>query len=369
MARTSDTNLIKGAAEAYKDYSNLPQVYSGLDKISKKAVEMDKEFKLEEEARKKEQDDLALKEKQIKETQDKNWQNATDQVYLNMGDFNTQTMHNHIYSQLQAIRKDLISAQNSKDRNGEINASLKLDKKIQFVAQVVSFRQELSGYTDAKGVEIPPLEGSNAFTADRKNYELIRKFQDEDFTLVEVDGETKFKFEGDDYTYTLKEIKNKFIPKSTAGNNFMSFLMSAGGKSIDEDVLKSQMDIIVPEETNELRAFVQDPINGSETLKQILKREGDKIKEEILGGIKYLGSTGDFYLNYMTEDGKISDAELDNFLDAVVNPYNDMWTKVGEDTPNFEEWKKFCRKICIEKLGNTVTNAKITGDGINTSTY
>ena len=367
MARTSDTNLIKGAAEAYKDYSNLPEVYSGLDKIPKKAVEMDKEFKLEEEARKKEQDDLALKEKQIKETQDKNWRTATDQVYLNMGDFNTQTMHNHIDSQLQAIRKDLISAQNSKDRSGEINASLKLDKKIQFVAQVVSFRQELSGYTDAKGVEIPKLEESNAFTADDK--ELITKFLDEDFTLVEVDGETKFKFEGDDYTYTLKEIKNKFIPKSTAGNNFMSFLVSAGGKSIDEDVLKSQMDIIVPEETNELRAFVQDPINGSETLKQMLKREGDKIKEEILSGIKYLGSTGDFYLNSMTEDDVISDAELDDFLDAVVNPYNDMWTTVGQDTPNFEEWKKFCRKICIEKLGNIVTNATVTGDGINTSTY
>ena len=41
---TSDTNLIRGAAAAYKDWSNMPGMYEGLDKLGaagKKAVDDD----------------------------------------------------------------------------------------------------------------------------------------------------------------------------------------------------------------------------------------------------------------------------------------------------------------------------------------
>ena len=37
---TSDTNLIRGAAAAHRDYSNMPGMYSGLDKLTKAGSEM-----------------------------------------------------------------------------------------------------------------------------------------------------------------------------------------------------------------------------------------------------------------------------------------------------------------------------------------
>ena len=36
---TSDTNLIRGAAAAYKDYSNVPGMYSGLDQTISAGLE------------------------------------------------------------------------------------------------------------------------------------------------------------------------------------------------------------------------------------------------------------------------------------------------------------------------------------------
>ena len=37
---TSDTKLIEGAATAYKDWSNVPGMYAGLEKVTKAGIDM-----------------------------------------------------------------------------------------------------------------------------------------------------------------------------------------------------------------------------------------------------------------------------------------------------------------------------------------
>ena len=50
---TSDTNLIRGAAAAYKDYDNVAGMYSGLDKVTKFGTDlMEKNIKQRKEVEK-----------------------------------------------------------------------------------------------------------------------------------------------------------------------------------------------------------------------------------------------------------------------------------------------------------------------------
>ena len=66
---TSDASLIKGTATAYKDWSNVPGMYKGLEDLSQAGIEMAKTAATEKEAKEKkvEDENKAAKEKKQKQ--------------------------------------------------------------------------------------------------------------------------------------------------------------------------------------------------------------------------------------------------------------------------------------------------------------
>ena len=75
---SSDTNLIRGAAQAYRDYSNVPGIYAGLDKISEASERMTGEAISAAEK----QVERAKKEKEEQEAISKPWNSSADKVLL-----------------------------------------------------------------------------------------------------------------------------------------------------------------------------------------------------------------------------------------------------------------------------------------------
>ena len=99
---TSDASLIRGAGRAYKDWSNVPGMYAGLDKIGKAGIEMmDTAVKKAEEEKKK------------KAAQDNAWDDMAGSVYENAGGFMKDVEYKDTASQLTALKPRLIAAQES----------------------------------------------------------------------------------------------------------------------------------------------------------------------------------------------------------------------------------------------------------------
>ena len=72
---TSDANLIKGAAAAYKDWSNVPGMYKGLEDLSKAGREMTKKAiedrDAEQEKIKKEEEEAKAKKEAIENSEER----------------------------------------------------------------------------------------------------------------------------------------------------------------------------------------------------------------------------------------------------------------------------------------------------------
>ena len=102
---TSDKELIRGAGRANKDWSNVPGMYSGLDKISEASKEMTgKAISSAEE-------DIERLEKKAEEDKAKSeavnnaWNATADKVLLNAG-----ALGNTIYnSTVEDVKRDIYS--------------------------------------------------------------------------------------------------------------------------------------------------------------------------------------------------------------------------------------------------------------------
>ena len=84
---TSDANLIKGAATAYKNWENVPGMYKGLEDLSKAGREMTKTAIADQKAEKKKLEDETKAESKKKQKQDNDWYKVAGTTYENAGSF------------------------------------------------------------------------------------------------------------------------------------------------------------------------------------------------------------------------------------------------------------------------------------------
>ena len=112
---TSDANLIKGAATAYKNWDNVPGMYKGLEDLSKAGRDMTKtaiadqkaeKKKLESEAKaaEKKLEDEAKAEKKKQQKQNNDWYKVAGKSYENEGSFMSDIQLKHVIGKLNDLQ-------------------------------------------------------------------------------------------------------------------------------------------------------------------------------------------------------------------------------------------------------------------------
>ena len=358
---SGDANLIKGAAAAYKNYDNIPEIYVGFySKIQKAGAE------------------LAQAQERIniqKQAQNKRADAAIEKVKASGGQFYTAKDFNATSDYLEEVKKELITAQDNKDKKGIAEAEAKLRAEINYIQSVQTFRKTVS----SKEFQLSnamrnsgKIDGNNG-----RQQDIFTAFLNEDFVIIEEDGKRYYTgefniegqpdAEGNPNTFTWKatfeEIQDMYIPEDkTINQSFMRVLESRSNQRKKPDIrfVYSDLDSIIPEDTKSLRAFTSDKIN-EQTFSQILD-DGDleveilntfkdKKDTDIISGIRGLGNKDSNY----ADDGSLDQKDIDEFKNAVVDPYHSFWLDENKE-PNFEKWKRYCRPILKEKLANAVLN-------------
>ena len=345
---SGDANLIKGAAAAYKNYDNVPEIYAGFQsKIQRAGAELLKA-----------QQRINIQ----KQAQNEKTDAVIEKVRSSAGQFLTSKDFDFTSDRLENIKKELIKAQDSKDKKGIATANAKLQAEINYIQSVQTFRQNVSSETFK-----PSNAMRNSGNIDGNNgrqQDIFNAFLDEDFDIIEEDGKRyytgTFNIEGQDeegnsntFTWkaTFEEIQDMYIPEDVETNSkFIKLLeiRSNQRRKPKMNYVINDLESIIPTDTKSLRAFTSDKINN-QTFSEMLD-EGD-LETEILDTFK--GT--DILTDIQKGDGFLDQEDIDNFKQIVVDPYHSFWT--GENgQPNFEKWSRYCRPILKEKLANAISN-------------
>jgi len=118
---TSDTNLIRGAATAYKNYDNMPGMYAGLDKITEAGMGMVDTAVKDFEAEKKKQEEEAKAAKAKQDAIEKSWNDSADQVLLNAGTLGD-TLYSSTSDEMRQLKKLYLEGVNEKDDKKRLEA-------------------------------------------------------------------------------------------------------------------------------------------------------------------------------------------------------------------------------------------------------
>ena len=344
---TSDTNLIKGAATAYKNWDNVAGMYAGLDKVTKAGADMMDEavkgYEAEQARIKKEQEEAKKEEEAAaaeKKRQDREWYNISGKVYENAGSFMKDIEYKDVAGQISSLKERYITAKESGSPEEMAAVMIEFNNLKGNVDDHKAFRETITnpeyGISNAmKHSGVTP--GDNG-----EDHNFLTGLVNEDYKITREGGQTYYNVGG--VKKTMKEIKDMTILKdnipyaaySKAINDFSK------NKNFDRDNTEYHVrNNIVPQETNKLRAFLADDGFGNgETFSQVLNRKGNRasIEKEIMNSV------------FNTNGGGIDDKEWQNFTNAIVDPKNEFWK--GDE----EAWKKESTRIATEQLTNGIEN-------------
>jgi len=337
---TSDTNLIKGAATAYRNYDNAAGMYSGLDKVTQAGMgvvdEAVKGYEAEQEKLEKEARKAQAKADKLND----NWNTLASGVYESAGSFMKDVEYKDTVASVKTLRQEYIDAQNSKDAEKMAEVKIKFN----------NINTEITAHKEFRAKLAHPEYGMSDFvTGDNREY--MNGFINEDY-VIGRDNKTKEKtYTVNGVTKTMEEI-NKMVdvknmkPYGDYGKllNDYSTSKTKGNKN---NLLLAIRNGIVPDQTNPLRAFLNDKGFGNgQTFSDLLKTDVNRasIEKEIMGGA---------FDNEEDSKGVISKSEYDNFINAIVNPDNEFWKNNG----GASAWKDQSRTIATELLANGAENA------------
>ena len=335
---TSDANLIKGAATAYKNWENVPGIYEGLEGLSEAGREMAATAIADREAeqKKKEEEAKALKEKN--DLIDKNWSDAASKVYENAGSFLKPDgeLYKMTIEDTQALKEDWITAHESNDPMLIASVNTRFNEIATEIEALKTFRLDIA---DPNGL-------SKSVSAENKEYLLA--WLEEDYTISRnTKGERVYTIGG--VGKTFKEIKamadpQDDIPFATFGKKKSVYLADAG--KIDEENLKADIGYnVIPQTPQGLSAFLNDPNKGNgQTFTQTISMTNNKaaIVDEIK---KTIFDTDN--------NGTITEDEWKNFTDVIVNRHNEFWKDNGGE----QGWKDHASRIATEQYSNSILNA------------
>ena len=353
---TSDTNLIRGAAAAYKDYSNAPGMYSGLDQTISAGLETVETAmqgrKAEQERIKKEEEEAKAK----KSKQDNEWFNISGDVYANAGSFMKDVEYKNTAASISALKEKYIAAQESGDSEEMAAVMIEFNNIKKSVDEHKAFRETIThpeyGISNAmKHSGIAP--GDNG-----EDHDFLIGLTKEEYTITTEGGKKYYNVGG--VKKTMQEIQDMTILKDFKPfNRYSEFLDDYRDvKNIDKENVEYKVrNNILPSDTKGLRAFMADDGFGNgETFLQLLnkplskenktaglKSNRDLIEKELLNTI----------FNTDNDEDNISDTEWENFTNAIVDPKNKFW----ENNGGIKGWEKNARTIATEQLTNGIINS------------
>ena len=335
----SDTNLIRGAAMAYKNYDNAAGMYSGLDKVVDAGLEtVDFAVKKQEEAKAK------------KAKQDSDWWNISGDVYANAGSFMKDVEYKNTAASISALKEKYIAAQESGDSEEMAAVMIEFNNIKKGVDDHKAFRETITDpeygisnamkyAVDANGDALP--EGDNG-----EDHNFLIGLTKEEYTITTEDGKKYYNVGG--VKKTMDEIQDMTILKDFKPFNDYSKALDTFGKAKDYDRDRGEYHIrnnVLPKDIKGLRAFMADDGFGNgETFLQLLNKKDNRssIEGELLNSV------------FNVDGGNISDTEWENFTNAIIDPKNKFWKTNGGD----QAWEKNARIIATEQLANGIDNRR-----------
>ena len=336
---TSDANLIKGAATAYRNYDNAAGMYSGLDKVTQAGIgvidEAVKGYEAEQKKLEKEAREAQAKADKLND----NWNTLASGVYESAGSFMKDVEYKDTVASVKALRQEYIDAQNSKDAEKMAEVKIKFN----------NINTEVAAHKEFRALLTHPEYGMSDFV-EGDNREYMNGFINEDYVIGRNDEKEKT-YTVNGVTKTMKQINEMVGVKNMKlygdYGKLVNDFSTSKTKGNRNNLLLSIRNGIVPDQENPLRAFLNDKGFGNgQTFSDLLKTDVNRasIEKEIMGGA---------FDNEEDSKGVITEDEYNNFINAIVSPDNEFWKNNG----GASAWKDQSRTIATELLANGAENA------------
>ena len=328
---TSDANLIRGAGKAYRDFSNVPGMYAGLDKVIEVGTEM-YETAVEK----------AEEEKAKKEAIEKSWNESADKVLLNAGALGD-TIYNSTTEDVKKLKELYLEGVNEKDDTKRMSALRGLQSHSTWVQD---HKQTNLDYAEAK-----------------KNGELSSYYKDnekgreEAHVIDQIMGQkykkTSRADEGDDVVFHVtdlagneklvssKQYNDMVLPKNyTISDSLEKNLIEAKKSEIlDENTVRQKIKKSLPNDERDFVAGMYDDVSGKNLI--VMLETSTTLDAELLSAV-------DAKAWDANTDGRLDKDEKANFIDAVTNPDNEFF--------NLENSKQIMEDQLFNGIKNKHTN-------------
>ena len=301
---TSDTNLIKGAATAYRNYDNVAGMYAGLDKVTKAGTDMiDEAVKGYEEEKKKQ------------EAIEKSWNDSADQVLLNAGSLGD-TLYNSTSDEVKELKKLYLQGVNEKDDKKRLAAMRGLQSHSTWIQDHKQMNQDY-----AKALKNGELSSWYSSKAGSEEAHTVDQIMGQKYTKTSrgKDGDVIFHIEdsnGKEKLVPSKEYNNMILPKNytvTANTEKLQTNMNKSRVFSDDIAMQSIKNSLATNE-RDFVAGMYDDVSGKNLIEML--ETSKTLDQEILNSI-------DSKVWNLDDDPKTLNAEeRQNFIDAVTNPEN-----------------------------------------------
>ena len=333
---TSDANLIKGAGTAYKNWDNVPGVYSGLDKAVQAGIKtVDtavKEYEVEQARIKKEEKEAKAKSEAIENA----WNDSADQVLLNAGALGD-TIYKSTTEDVKKLKELYIQGVNEKDETKRMDALRGLQGHSTWVQDHKQMNLDYAAMKRGKNPDGSPApELSNYFKESEKVREeshIITQIMGQKYKKTSRrDGEGENSdvvfhvtdLAGNNIEVTSKEYNNMVLPKNysiTANTEKLQININKS-KIVDEDATRQSIRNSLPNNERDFIAAMYDDVSGK-NLKTMLDDRGENLDAEIIASID--STAWDTNTEEGDKVGVLDASERANFIDAVINPDNDFF--------------------------------------------
>jgi len=314
---TSDTNLIKGAAAAYKNYDNAAGMYAGLDKVTQAGMGMVDKAVKDFEAEKKKQEEEAKAAKAKQDAIEKSWNDSADQVLLNAGTLGD-TLYSSTSDEMRQLKKLYLEGVNEKDDKKRLEAMRGLQSHSTWIQDHKQMNQDY-----AKALKDGELSNWYKSEAGSEEAHTVDQIMGQKFTKTSrgEDGDIMFHIKdsnGKEKLVPSKEYNNMIMPKNFTITANTEKLQANVNKSeiLDEDIVRQSINNSLPNSERDFVAAMHDDVSGK-NLKTMLDTS-KTLDQEILGSIDPKAWDAD-------TDGVLDPEEKANFIDAVTNPKNDFF--------------------------------------------
>jgi len=244
---TSDTNLIRGAATAYKNYDNAAGMYAGLDKVTQAGMGMVDKAVKDFEAEKKKQEEEAKAAKAKQDAIEKSWNDSADQVLLNAGTLGD-TLYSSTSDEMRQLKKLYLEGVNEKDDKKRLEAMRGLQSHSTWIQD---HKQMNLDYAAAK--KDGKLSNWYKSEAGSEEAHTVDQIMGQKFTKTSrgEDGDIMFHIKdsnGKEKLVPSKEYNNMIMPKNFTITANTEKLQANVNKSeiLDEDIIRQSINNSLP---------------------------------------------------------------------------------------------------------------------------